>query len=542
MRAADKKIKIFLLLGISGVLTGLTLIFPEIGFLEWISLVPMGLVLYELADTETVKLRHIYLYGLYFFGVFYVMAHHWFFNLYPFEFIGGMTKPVALAIVLLAVFGLSFLQALIGAVAFLLAVWLMRLPVFKKRLFLRPILMGGIWAVYEWSQNFAWWTMPWARLPIGQSEYVVGLQTASLLGSYFVTFLIVAVNFYAAQGFSAIWIKDKEARVSGIRLAAIMCGAILLFQYGAGLGLYFAGKSESGKVVTVGAVQGNFPSGEKWDPDTEEKTLLVYTKYTLEAAENGAKIIVWPETAMPWMVKEGLGRHRFIAELARKTDATILAGCFTYDGEYNEYNSIICVTPDGDMNDTVYAKRHLVPFGEYVPMENLIKTVFPPLAELIMSGSDLVEGEGANLFDIEEGKIGSIICFDSIYEDASLESVREGAQVLCLSTNDSWFTDSAALRMHRAQGQLRAIECGRYVLRSANTGLTCIINNRGDIVEDVAPHEAASLVGEVEMRSERTLYSYIGNTFIYLWAVILTALTVGSFVYKFKTRKISCSL
>lgn len=539
MRIADRKYKIFLLLGLSGILTGLTLVFPQIGFLEWVSLVPMALALFAIADDERVKLRHIYLYGLYFFGIFYVVCFHWFVNLYPFEFINGMTKPAALGIVLLGVFGLSLLQGFIAAVAFSLAALLFRTPVLKKYAFLRPIFMGGIWAVLEWVHTLGWWGVPWGRLPIGQTEYLVGAQTASLFGSYFVTFIIVVVNFYVAQLISACFIKERAERILKIKIfSAVICG-ILLFQYGAGLVIWFSsGRSEVGNEVTVGAVQGNFPSGEKWNPDTEERTLSIYRQYTLEAARDGADIIVWPETAFPWTVKEGSGRHKFIADIAKEADATILVGCFTFDGEGREYNSIIYVTPDGEYGKTVYAKRHLVPFGEFVPLGSFIETVFPPLANLIMSGSDLAEGDGANLFSLKEGAVGSLICFDSIYEDATLESVRSGAQLICLSTNDSWFTDSAALYMHRAQGQLRAIECSRYVVRSANTGLTCIINNRGEVVNEVDPHVSASLTGEIEMRSGRTLYSYIGNAFIYLWLTIIAVFVVAAILFEHKSKNV----
>lgn len=541
MRFADKKYKIFLLLALSGILTGLTLIFPQVGFFEWVTLIPMALAVYELADGERLKLGFIYLYGLFFFGVFYVMTFHWFVNLYPFDFIDGMTKGAAIGIILLAVFGLSLLQAVFSAVAFTVAVCLFRTKLLKRFAFLRPALMGGIWAVLEWYHTLGWWGVPWGRLPIGQTEYVVGIQTASLFGSYIITFALVAVNFYAAFAILAIFDKrdDKKdvKRVFNIRFAAVAMGVLLLFQYGAGLGIYLAsGKSEGGKTVTVGAVQGNFPSGEKWDPETSDKTLAVYRQYTLEAAKKGADVVIWPETAFPWVVRENSGRHKFVAQLAHDADVTILVGCMTVDDEGREYNSVICVTPDGKMGETVYYKRHLVPFGEFVPLGALIEAVFPPLANLILSGSDLTAGESANLFLLDEGRIGGLICFDSIYEDASLESVRAGAEMLSLSTNDSWFTDSAALYMHRAQGQLRAVECGRYVVRSANTGLTCIINNRGEIVHEVDPHRSVSMTGQIEMRSGRTLYSYVGNIFVYAWIAVIFVLIIAVFFDEHKGK------
>ena len=237
--------------------------------------------------------------------------------------------------------------------------------------------------------------------------------------------------------------------------------------------------------------------------------------------------MVWPETALPYTVDEDTS---YLVNLAKEAKVTILVGAFTRTEDSPQYNSIACFLPDGTMHDTVYVKRRLVPFGEFVPMRGLIETLIPPLADLVMSGGDVGWGEDPNVFVLEQGSVGSLICFDSIYEDLTRESVREGAELICLSTNDSWFTDSAALYMHNAQAQLRAIESGRYVVRAANTGISTIISNRGEVICQLEPLVDGMLVENVEIREDRTLYTAIGNFFVYFCGIVSFVLVVEDLV------------
>ena len=531
----DKFYKRILLLCVSGLLTGLTVTFPKIGILGWITLTPFAIFLLSVAVDRKVKLRSLYAYGLAFFMSFYIVCFHWFINLYPLEFIDGMTRGGALCVVLFASVGLSVFQALQGALIFPLLALIFRSSIGQRLRTVHPLMIASVWAVYEWLQTLGWWGVPWSRLAIGQTSLTVGIQTASLFGSYFISLLIVLVNSYIAFCIISLISEKGASKLFAIKLSAAVCLLSLVFQYGAGLFIYLADSSEEKKVVTVAAVQGNIPSGEKWDTQTTSKTLAVYEKYTAKAAEAGADIVVFPETALPWVISEGNSRYKYLSRLSSTYGVTILAGVLTADGE-KEYNSIVCFTPDGKMLDTVYNKRHLVPFGEFVPMKELITLVAPPLANLVLSSGEISEGEGSSIFELNEGKIGSIICFDSIFESLTLESVRDGASLLCISTNDSWFTDSAALYMHNAQAQLRAVECGRYVVRAANTGISTVIDHRGNVIDELPPLVDGVIVKDVEIRTERTLYSYIGNLLVYLCIAFLGAIIIIGLINQLKKR------
>jgi apolipoprotein N-acyltransferase len=510
----DKKLNRFLLLAVGGVLTGLTLVLPKLGFLQWITLVPIGIFLLSEANEPHTRLRGTYGYGFFFFMCYYCVVFHWFVNLYPLEFIDGMTPVAAITVVLAGCVGLSAFQSLFGGLMFIVARLCLRTRLLTKKKLLRPLFVAGIWAVYEWTQTLGWWGVPWGRLAIGQSEYVVSLQTASLLGSYFITFVIVAVNLCIAYA-----IVERKA----IKLMGICAAALIVFQYGAGTAMYFIDNKGEGS-VRIAAVQGNISSLEKWDHlSGMQKTIQVYGEYTHKAAAEGADIVLWPETALPDVISENDRYGRFCSRLAKETGVTILVGAFT-EGDGGDYNSIIAVLPDGSFHKTVYSKQRLVPFGEFVPFKKAFEILMPPLAELVMRQDILFTGTEPRVMELEEANIGCLICFDSIYEDLARASVNDGAQIICLSTNDSWFSDSAALYMHNAQAQLRAIESGRWVVRSANTGISTIITDKGRVVRELDPLVDGMLVEDIEINSNRTLYSVIGNVFVYLWIGILIIL------------------
>ena len=506
-KIAYKKRRIVLLI-FSGLLTGLTLVFTKLGFLEWITMIPAGIVLLVRASDREVRLRSLYSDGFLFFYSYYLVCYHWFVNLYPLEFIDGMTKGGALAVVILAWFGLSLLQALMGGCVFLLAGLLFRCDLPQRFPLLRVFVGAGLWAAFEWSQTIGWWGVPWGRLPIGQSEYLVGLQTASWFGSYFVTFLIVAVNFLLAH---------TLLNLPKWRLGVTVAACLLVFQYGAGTLIWFTTDVSRGEPIKVAAVQGNISSSDKWSEDSGTKTLEVYSTLIAEAAEKGAELVLLPETAFPYDLDSN--NYAYLNEgfcsMARELNIYLLVGAFTHEEEKDSLNSLVCYTPEGERLDTVYSKRHLVPFGEYVPMRPIIETLVPPLADLVLSSDDIDEGEGTKIIDAGGVKIGGLICFDSIYESLTYESVRDGAELICLGTNDSWFSDSAALYMHNTQAQLRAIENGRYVLRAANTGISTVINSRGEVIAELEPLVSGNAYATVYANDAKTLNTNLGNFLVY---------------------------
>ena len=505
----------WLILPLGGILFALTVIFPQIGSFEWIALIPALLAILTLIPDPTVKYRRLYGLGLVFFWPFYAVNFHWFFYMYPLDF-AGMSRPASAVVVTVACLGLSLFQALGAALLFPLMGVATRGKWLSKHTILHPILFACLWTALEWWQAHSGWSgVPWARLAIGQAENVLSLQSAAVFGSYFITFLMVAVN-----GLLAYMFLHPSRRVL---CAALAVG--LVFGNMAFGAIRMAAVKEMGEPVKVAAIQGNKGSLENWSSGTMDQVLEVYGDLSREAAESGAELIVWPETCIPANIDRQGWVYEYVTELSQECGVPILCGLFTRvaEGSDADYNSIVAALPDGTVHGTVYNKRNPVPFGEFVPFRDLVMTVIPPLAEINTLAEDIPAGADSVVMELDVGNVGPLICFDSIYERNALDSIGNGAQILAVSTNDSWFTDSRGVWMHHAQSQLRAIETGRYVVRSANTGVSSVINDRGEVLELLEPLKTGYVLEEAYLSDRVTVYSVIGNVFAYVCVAVCAA-------------------
>ena len=497
----------WLLLPLGGILFALTVILPQIGAFEWIALIPALLTILPLTADHTVKYRRLYGMGLAFFWPFYAVNFHWFFYMYPLDF-AGMSRAASAVVVTVACLGLSLFQALGASLLFPLMGVAVRGKWLSRYTILHPILFACLWTSLEWWQAHSGWSgVPWARLAIGQAESVIHLQSAALFGSYFVTFLIVTVN-----GLLTFMLLHPSKRT--------LCAALAvgLFLGNLGFGAIRMASVRNGETpIKVAAIQGNKGSLENWSSGSMAEVMEVYGDLSREAAENGAELIVWPETCIPANIDRQAWVYEYVTNLSRECGVPILCGLFTRveEGSEADYNSIVAALPDGTVHGTVYNKRNPVPFGEFVPLRDLVMTVIPPLAEINTLAEDIPAGEDSVVFDLTCGNIGPLICFDSIYERNAFDSLANSAQILAVSTNDSWFTDSRGVWMHHAQSQLRAIETGRWVVRSANTGVSSVINDRGEVLESLPPLQTGYVLEEAYLSDRVTVYNAIGNVFAY---------------------------
>lgn len=503
------------LLILGSLLLSFSVIFPQIGLLEWIALIPALPVILTLTADPTVKYRRLYGLGLAFFWPFYIVSFHWFLYMYPLDF-AGMSHAASAVVVGFACLGLSLFQALGAALLLPLMGLAVRGRWLSRHTLFHPILFACLWTVLEWWQAHSGWSgVPWARLSLGQANLVPMLQSASLFGSYFITFLIVAVN-----GLLAYLLFHPSRRV--------LCGALAagLFLGNLAFGaVRMAVMTDEGQPVKAAAIQGNKSSLDFWSSGSMDEVMAVYGDLSREAAAEGADIIVWPETCIPANIDRQAWVYDYVTKLSRECGVPILCGLFTRveEGSEADYNSIVVALPDGTVHGTVYNKRNPVPFGEFVPLRGLVMTLVPPLAEISTLAEDIPAGEDSVVFDLELGQVGSLICFDSIYEQNALDSIGNGAQLLAVSTNDSWFQDSRGVWMHHAQSQLRAIETGRCVVRSANTGVSSIINAKGEVLESLDALKTGYVLEEVTLSDRTTVYSVIGNVFAYACIALCAA-------------------
>ena len=490
---------------LSGALTGLTLIFPKIGFLQWISIVPAAILLFDLLRGADFKFRYAWKCGIVFFISYYLVAYHWFLGLPSLEFT-GLGKAETVIVMLLGWWGVSLLQALGGSLVFVLIAFVVKKCPQVGMVCLKPAAAGALWCIFEWSQTFFWIGLPWARLPIGQSECLPMLRSSAFFGSYFVTFVIVSVNFGIALMFTE---RDK------VKLCTIFVSALMAINLTLGSIACVAYKNSDGDACNVAVIQGNIVSGDKWDMPVQD-ILDIYIEKSFLASQQGVDLIVWPETTVPITVDGNPTQAARVRSAAVMCEADILVGMFTRNEDGSLQNSLVLFKRDGSVSEDTYSKRRLVPFGEYVPMRGFLEILIPPLTEVAMLEDDIACGTDSGIIDQNGMAIGSLICFDSIYESETLESVRDGAELLIMCTNDSWFDGTAAMRMHLAQAKMRAVESGRYVVRAANTGISAIIDEQGRTVDEIEPMTRDYLVCRVNTSRYMTLYTCIGNMWVYI--------------------------
>ena len=211
--------------------------------------------------------------------------------------------------------------------------------------------------------------------------------------------------------------------------------------------------------------------------------------------------------------------------LARQTRVPLLFGSDQIDDGVppKYYNSAFLIREDGSTGG-VYRKMHLVPFGEYVPFKRLLFFAAP----LVEAVSDFSAGEEPVLLPVGGHLISTAICYEIVYPNLVRQFVLGGSELLTTITNDAWFGRTSAPYQHFAQASMRAIEDGRYLVRSANTGISGIVDPYGRVLDRTTIDEPAVLVGDARFLRTTTLYTRIGDVVAYASVVVTLALVVLS--------------
>ena len=511
----------FLIYMVCGALCALPAIFNDWWILGWLAYTPVIAIEYLRTEDWENPYRKAWLRGLVFFGSYGLVMFSWLWELYPMDF-AGFSPLASIGIIILAWLGIPLFQAVFSAFNIVCLAFMRKK---RAKLWLYPISAAFVWIFLEWTQTLTWAGIPWGKLAIGQVGAIWNLQSASLFGSYFVSFLMILVAGLLAIGVAAIY-KTKRAK-SGI--VAIIC-AISIFACNAlgGVVALNANRESVGK-ISVALIQANITTQQKWFEDPEG-SMEAHRELVLKTAKEDVDLIILAETALPFDLEVDKELTMYVEKMASDAKTDLIIGCLYVDETNGKiYNATRYVSAEDGLTDIVYEKQKLVPFGEYVPMRDLVATMLPFLTNINLLENELSAGEAANVFQLDAGNIGGLICFDSIYENVAVQSVRDGSEMLAISTNDCWFQDSAAVYQHNAHAILRSIETGRYVVRAANTGISSIITNRGEVIESLDPLVYGYVVGDVKLFDYNTLYVSVGNVIIVvatLW-MLATAITLG---------------
>lgn len=514
---------------LSGLCASLPLSVEWLSFFALFAFVPYLLILFShLLGEQKKSLAFWYRQGFLFFFGYLIGVFHWFVAMYPMEFAGDFSPTVAVFVVAFSWFGLSFLQTLVYALTILLTGALARLQVVRRYPLSLPFLFAAAFTVAEFLQTLTWAGTPWGVYAVTQANRALTLAPASLFGAHFVSFLLILFNGLLAYGI--LRYRQSGNHRTLLRYAT---GVLAFFVLWCALGgVLVLTREKPERTVKVAILQGNISSRDKWSVGSQ--SVATFRILAHQAAKEGAEVMLWPETAIPAVLSEDSHFIDDLFDIAEETNAIQVVGAFREEEteeDYLEYNSLFVIYPDRTVKELAYDKRHLVPFGEFVPFAELMETLIPPMAELMTRDPVAVGASDPVVFHEEIGSFGGLICFDSIYEQLARDTVKNGAEVLLLATNDSWFLDSEALRQHHAQAQLRAVETGRYIARCGVTGISSVIDHSGQIVKTLPSDTCDYLVADLPLCTDTTLFVRVGNLWVALCALFLASPAIYSIVH-----------
>ena len=350
----------------------------------------------------------------------------------------------------------------------------------------------SLWILFEWIKSWLLSGFPW--LYAGNAFIdtpLAGLAPVTgVLGMSWIIALTAALLVYLVQR------PALRLRTAGV-IAIIWAGCY-------GLQLQQWVSPSLNNALNIAIVQGNIPQEKKWDPNERENIFATYTRNT---EKNWQKdLVIWPEAALPVFYQEA---REFMARMQLKaldTDTALITGTPFWqagESEYLYFNSIVAV---GHGNG-VYHKQRLVPFGEYVPLEDAIRGLIPffdlPMSSFTPGSSDQQPLVAAG------ATFAPFICYEIVYPE-QVRSMGKDADYLITISNDAWFGRSWGPHQHFEIARLRALELGKYLIRATNTGITAIIDHHGNVQTVIPRFEEAVLEGTVYTTTGNTPYRLLG--------------------------------
>ena len=366
-----------------------------------------------------------------------------------------------------------------------------------------------VWVLMEYARGSTVYGFPWSFLAHSQYNFLPFIQVVSITGTYFISFLIVAVNAILLN----LW-RRKKISLAYVSVIAVLFAATLVYGFVA-----LAGKSETPQKKAA-IIQGNIQQDVKWDEAFKIMTIRKYVQMTLGSGKT-ADLIIWPETAMPFIFDQEIYANKHVKALPPEMNTTILFGTISKNAYGRYRNSAYVIGKTGETVG-VYSKVHLVPFGEYTPLLSYL----PFLEKLTAAGGDFVPGDGHMPVKTDMGNIGILICYEGAFPYITIETVRAGAQVLVNLTNDAWYDRTSAPFQHFAFYIFRAIETDRYLLRAANTGISAIIDPKGRVEAKTSIFTEDIFKGSFSMRDTKTFYVRYGDYFILFAFLVLVVAAV----------------
>ena len=474
----------------SGLLLAAAFPRPDLFPLAWVGLIPLLLVMRRrpFAAGFTAGL------------VFFAVVLYWL-NIVMTTY-GGL--PLALSL-LAYLFLLAYL-----AVYFGLATWLScRLETVLNLPYL--VTLPPIWVALEYLRGWLFTGFPWAIIGYSQQNFSLAIQSSDVTGVYGVSLMLVVVNC-ALTGV----LVAPRSRLAWLGVVATCIISISHFGYG------FWRESQPleqrAEQLRVALIQGNIDQGQKWAPENRHSSIDRYQQLSIQAMKDHPDLVIWPEAATPFFLQDQSDLATQVKKLPERLNVSLLVGSPSYQllpsGEYQYFNSAFLYSSTGKKLGRS-DKIHLVPFGEYVPLESILSFI----DKLVVGVGDFSPGRVQPL-PLNGHTLGVLVCYEAIFPELAREYVQEGSSLLVNLTNDAWFGDSSAPYQLLAMTRFRAIENRVWIARAANTGISALISPAGRVTLSGPIFEPLQLSGSVGLGANATFYTRFGDIFAYICLVL----------------------
>jgi len=366
------------------------------------------------------------------------------------------------------------------------------------------ILIGSAFVCIEIVKGMALSGFPWLNLALTQTSFLPAVQLASVFGEYGVSFVLIIVNILIAR---AVVNKNiKSAFVSAVIIAIFL-----------GFGFYrLSSIKEYTDTKKIRIAQTGVDQQDKWKIEKREEIVSSVNKLLRESSDKNIDLLVLPETSYPVFIQN---YPEVIIPLQKASSVQpILIGAIRYEREDKKrksYNSAV-VFKNGVIEDT-YDKIHLVPFGEYFPFKKWTRI----FNEYFFKGADdFTRGTKQHIFDIGGMRIAPLICYEGAFTSLVGSHVAMGANLIVIVSNDSWFGGKLGMSQHLAVDVFRAVEFGRAIVRSTQSGISAFISPEGKIVKSIPVGVQDILDHDVPLTDKKTVYSRINFSWLLLFILV----------------------
>ena len=395
-----------------------------------------------------------------------------------------------------------------------------------------PFAIGtsALWVVLEHIRGWVFTGFPWLPLSASQWSRPIMLQSAVFWGAWGISFGLALLN----AGVAAYMLRIvRYSRTHTKTFCPEFYLALIVFVSMTFLQTRHISGQDREPLFRAAAMQPAIPQNEKWDASLSREILDQIEKNTLLLAPMKPDLVFWPEATLPHPIKGDSTMQAWIERLATEIDTPIFAGALAAESDEVWYNGVYLIRPKWGMYPEYYTKRHLVPFGEYIPL----RSVWPWIEKIVPIEGDLYPGKGASLLPLSMPSrtinIGTLICYEDAFPSLARKSTLEGAGMLFVATNSAWYGQSAASFQHMAHSVLRAVENRRVVFRVGNDGWSGWIDEYGNVRDELLDEEGKiwfsggttwKVDRDKRWKGRETFYTQKGDWFVVVcWGALLIA-------------------